>query len=294
MCDLHDHAADLAAAARRRVGARHAHRARPSSPTSAADRAAPRPPTPARDRAAASATLLADRAWLPDDYLESAPESGMGGGIGQWLLYRVGRPVAVPVQPRRPGRLDDADPRPPRVGPDRPLPRRPGRGDLPARRRRDRDLVRRPAARARRLLQAAAARQRRPPRAHDVGRDVGLDPPARERHRLHRRATPTTSRRARRGRSGPATSTRSARTARWSPRRTARADVHGARGPAVTAGYHVAPCPEPASSSWTPSAPASCRTPPSSATPDRRRSRTSPRRSAGWSCRTCRSSASAT
>jgi len=32
--------------------------------------------------------LLADQTWLPDVYLESAPESGMGGGIGQWLLYR--------------------------------------------------------------------------------------------------------------------------------------------------------------------------------------------------------------
>jgi predicted metal-dependent enzyme (double-stranded beta helix superfamily) len=32
--------------------------------------------------------LLADRTWLPDAYAESASESGMGGGIGQWLLYR--------------------------------------------------------------------------------------------------------------------------------------------------------------------------------------------------------------
>ena len=34
------------------------------------------------------AELLADPNWLPQKYLESAPESGMGGGIGQWLLYR--------------------------------------------------------------------------------------------------------------------------------------------------------------------------------------------------------------
>jgi predicted metal-dependent enzyme (double-stranded beta helix superfamily) len=33
--------------------------------------------------------LLADPDWLPDDYRESAPESGMGGGIGQWLLFRA-------------------------------------------------------------------------------------------------------------------------------------------------------------------------------------------------------------
>jgi predicted metal-dependent enzyme (double-stranded beta helix superfamily) len=34
------------------------------------------------------ATLLADPAWLPDRYQEGDPESGMGGGIGQWLLFR--------------------------------------------------------------------------------------------------------------------------------------------------------------------------------------------------------------
>jgi 3-mercaptopropionate dioxygenase len=34
--------------------------------------------------------LLGDPDWLPDRYREPAPESGMGGGIGQWLLYRAG------------------------------------------------------------------------------------------------------------------------------------------------------------------------------------------------------------
>jgi 3-mercaptopropionate dioxygenase len=34
--------------------------------------------------------LLADPQWLPAAYQEPAPESGMGGGIGQWLLYRAG------------------------------------------------------------------------------------------------------------------------------------------------------------------------------------------------------------
>jgi len=33
---------------------------------------------------------LQDADWLPDRYREPAPESGMGGGIGQWLLYRAG------------------------------------------------------------------------------------------------------------------------------------------------------------------------------------------------------------
>jgi 3-mercaptopropionate dioxygenase len=35
------------------------------------------------------AALLADTEWLPARYQEAAPESGMGGGIGQWLLYRA-------------------------------------------------------------------------------------------------------------------------------------------------------------------------------------------------------------
>jgi predicted metal-dependent enzyme (double-stranded beta helix superfamily) len=33
--------------------------------------------------------LLADPDWLPATYRADAPESGMGGGIGQWLLYRA-------------------------------------------------------------------------------------------------------------------------------------------------------------------------------------------------------------
>jgi predicted metal-dependent enzyme (double-stranded beta helix superfamily) len=32
--------------------------------------------------------LLANPEWLPDRYQQDAPESGMGGGIGQWLLFR--------------------------------------------------------------------------------------------------------------------------------------------------------------------------------------------------------------
>jgi 3-mercaptopropionate dioxygenase len=35
------------------------------------------------------AELLADADWLPLDYQADAPESGMGGGIGQWLIYRA-------------------------------------------------------------------------------------------------------------------------------------------------------------------------------------------------------------
>jgi predicted metal-dependent enzyme (double-stranded beta helix superfamily) len=32
--------------------------------------------------------LLSRRDWLPEEFQVDVPESGMGGGIGQWLLYR--------------------------------------------------------------------------------------------------------------------------------------------------------------------------------------------------------------
>ena len=35
------------------------------------------------------ADLLADPAWLPERFQEGDPDSGMGGGIGQWLLFRA-------------------------------------------------------------------------------------------------------------------------------------------------------------------------------------------------------------
>jgi 3-mercaptopropionate dioxygenase len=35
------------------------------------------------------AELLADPSWLPDRYADANPDSGMGGGIGQWLLGRA-------------------------------------------------------------------------------------------------------------------------------------------------------------------------------------------------------------
>jgi predicted metal-dependent enzyme (double-stranded beta helix superfamily) len=36
------------------------------------------------------AALLADPRWLPEAFQAPNPESGMGGGIGQWLLFRAG------------------------------------------------------------------------------------------------------------------------------------------------------------------------------------------------------------
>jgi predicted metal-dependent enzyme (double-stranded beta helix superfamily) len=52
--------------------------ARASSPEAACDALKPR-----------FAELLADPVWLPAECQAAAPESGMGGGIGQWLLYRA-------------------------------------------------------------------------------------------------------------------------------------------------------------------------------------------------------------
>jgi 3-mercaptopropionate dioxygenase len=36
------------------------------------------------------AALMADQTWLPDSFRQPAPESGMGGGIASWLIYRAG------------------------------------------------------------------------------------------------------------------------------------------------------------------------------------------------------------
>lgn len=33
--------------------------------------------------------LLADHTWLPEEYMQPAADSGMGGGIATWLLYRA-------------------------------------------------------------------------------------------------------------------------------------------------------------------------------------------------------------
>jgi 3-mercaptopropionate dioxygenase len=35
------------------------------------------------------AELLADDEWLPQEYRQPVPDSGMGGGIGQWALFRA-------------------------------------------------------------------------------------------------------------------------------------------------------------------------------------------------------------
>ena len=54
------------------------------------------------------AELLEDSDWLPLDYRLPAPQSGMGGGIGQWLLYRFNPERAASGE--NPLQLDSAAP----------------------------------------------------------------------------------------------------------------------------------------------------------------------------------------
>jgi 3-mercaptopropionate dioxygenase len=65
-------------AVRSLVAAVRAEIARAPTPAAACDAIRPR-----------FAQLLGDPDWLPEAFQAPAPESGMGGGIGQWLLFRA-------------------------------------------------------------------------------------------------------------------------------------------------------------------------------------------------------------
>src|SRR3954470_20603247 len=54
----------------------------------AAIEAAPSPAAACEAIPPGFAELLADDDWLPERFQRSDPDSGMGGGIGQWLLFR--------------------------------------------------------------------------------------------------------------------------------------------------------------------------------------------------------------
>jgi hypothetical protein len=139
------------------------------------------------------AELLADPDWLPAEYQAAAPESGMGGGIGQWLLYRaedhslslfslVVPPVSeTPIHDHLAWGL---------VGLYR------GEQDEEIYATRDDALPR-----SGRLLRSDPAARRHPSRAHDLRRDLGLDPPADERHGL--RLAPLVRRHVGRGEAVP-------------------------------------------------------------------------------------------
>ena len=147
---------------------------RPRSPEAACDAI-----RPALRRAARRPGLAPGRAHRAD-----VPGSGMGGGIGQWLLYRAERRslslfalvvpsgVATPVHDHLAWGLVGLY----RGTQDEEI--YAGDGDAL-------ELVERRALRAGRLLCTLPAARRHPPRDDDLGRDVGLDPPADERHRLH-------------------------------------------------------------------------------------------------------------
>ena len=129
------------------------------------------------------AELLADPEWLPAEYRADAPQSGMGGGIGQWLLYRaedqslslfslvVPAGAETPIHDHLAWGL---------VG----LYRGEQHEEIYARRDGTLELVERRSLVPGRLLFADPAARRHPPRAHDVGRDLRLDSPADERHGL--------------------------------------------------------------------------------------------------------------
>jgi predicted metal-dependent enzyme (double-stranded beta helix superfamily) len=151
-----------------------------SSPVDACDAIRPR-----------FAELLADSDWLPARYQEPAAESGMGGGIGQWLLHRaqdgslslfslvVPPGAETPIHDHLAWGL---------VG----LYRGTQDEEIYARRNRHARAGGEPIARARRLLRPHPAARRHPPRTHDLARDVGVDPPPDERHgvRLAARVRP--------------------------------------------------------------------------------------------------------
>ena len=134
--------------------------------------------------------------WLPERFQERDPDSGMGGGIGQWLLFRaedaslslfslvVPSGAQTPVHDHLAWGL---------VG----LYRGTQDEDIYAAARRRHRARREPRAGARRLLRPDPADRRHPPRAHDLTADVGLDPPAHQRHRL--RLAPRLRRGVRRG-----------------------------------------------------------------------------------------------
>jgi 3-mercaptopropionate dioxygenase len=121
--------------------------------------------------------LMTDRGWLPDGYQRDAPVSGMGGGIGQWLLFRAAdRSLCLFSLVVPPGAMTPVHDHLAwgliglyRGNQDEEI-YRPAEGGL--------ELVRQ------RPLQPGDFYRLLPPR-DDIHDDVSLDPPARERYGLH-------------------------------------------------------------------------------------------------------------
>ena len=129
------------------------------------------------------AQLLADPAWLPERFQEGDPESGMGGGIGQWLLFRaedrslslfslvVPSGAQTPVHDHLAWGL---------VG----LYRGTQDEDIYAERNGGLELVESRTLHPGDFYALIPPQDDIHPRAHHVAADVGLDPPAHQRHRL--------------------------------------------------------------------------------------------------------------
>ena len=169
--------------------------------------AAPPRPKPARRSSRCSPTCSRSETGSPKTSSATRPTSGMGGGIGQWLLFRsADRSLCLFSLVVRPGRRRRCTTISPGASSGSTAATRTRSSTTPDPARSSSSAGGRS---SRATSTAAPAARRHPPGAHDLGRHLGLDPPARERRGLHppphlRRAA------ARPRRSGRATSTRSA------------------------------------------------------------------------------------
>lgn len=132
------------------------------------------------------AGLLADEDWLPPEYCSEAPAGRMGGGIGQWLLFRSGArdlslfSLVVPPGASTPvhdhlawglvglyaGEQEETVFEPPKEASENLEP------------------VTKRAIRRGRVLSPLAPEGRHPRRQDDLGGRLGLHTPPRQRHRL--------------------------------------------------------------------------------------------------------------
>src|SRR4051812_50052720 len=76
--------------------------------------------------------LLSDPDWLAPEYARDAPESGMGGGIGQWPPFRAGDRSLTLVSLAVPAGAQTPAHHPPAWGAGGPYPGTQGRGNFAA------------------------------------------------------------------------------------------------------------------------------------------------------------------
>src|SRR4051812_50194364 len=78
------------------------------------------------------ARLLADPEWLAPEYARDPPESGVGGGVGQWVLFRAGDRAVTLFSLVVPPGAPTPGPDPPPGGLRRVVPGAPGGGNYQA------------------------------------------------------------------------------------------------------------------------------------------------------------------